>query len=437
MSAFNVLCLILFFLLLIIRVPVGISMFVGGAIGYIYISGYAAFFSYLKTLPFDRFSSYDLSVIPIFFLMGQIASHSGLAAKLFDSINTFFGKKKYSLGAGAITTCAFFGAICGSSVATAGTMAQTALPQLIKNDYQPGFAAGIIAAGGTLGILIPPSVPLVIYAIYAEVNISELFLSAFIPGILAAIMYVITIFLYFKLFKNAISSSREVKKEDQSLLWSLLTVLMFFLIFFIIVGGIYLGIFSPTEAAGMSALIILVYAIFFGELNREKISFIIHGTLNQTGMVFVILIGADMFNSYMAVSQLPNEITNAILDIGINQYFILFIIIIIYLILGCFLDSLAMILLTLPIFLPIVVSYDYFGLPLSQKLIWFGILTLSVMEIGLITPPVGMNLFVISSFSKIKESLIYKGVLPFILSDLVRILILATVPSISLLAVRS
>ena len=334
----------------------------------------------------------------------------------------------------AIGACAGFGAICGSSLATAATMAQVALPELKRYGYAGGLATGTLAAGGTLGILIPPSIVLVIYAILAEQNIAKLFLAAFVPGILAAIGYMIAISIYVRLFpETAGQSPRLPYRERFSALVDVWPVL---LVFLAVVGGIYFGWFTPTEGAAVGAAGTGLIALLNGGLTRKTFIESVLGTASATAMIFFIVFGAAMYNSFLALSQLPQEAAAYISGQGFNPWTVLVAILILYLLLGCVMDSLSMILLTIPIFFPIVTALDY-GLGPEEFAIWFGILVLIVVEVGLITPPVGMNLFVINSMSRETPILAtYRGVTPFVISDIVRTAILTLFPIISLFMVR-
>ncbi|AVR88046.1 TRAP transporter large permease [Thauera aromatica] len=420
--------------MLALRVQIGIAMFLTGAIGYIWVSGLDPLLAYLKNAPYGRFSLYDLSVVPLFLLMGQFATHGGLSRALFKAGNAFIGHWKGGMAMAGVTACAGFGAICGSSLATAATMSHVVLPELKHHQYKPSLAAGSLAAGGTLGILIPPSVPLVIYAIMAEQNIAKLFLAAFLPGILAAVGYMVVVGIVCRLDPAAggPGSPRHSWAERLSTVIETWPVL---LIFLVVIGGIYGGLFTPTEAAAVGALATGIAAWRSGGLKGRGFIKCVYGTASATGMMFLILLGADTLNSFMALSQLPAEAAAWVQEMGFGPFTVLFAIIVIYLLLGCVMDSLSMILLTVPIFLPIIFNMDYYGLGLEEKAIWFGMVALVVMEVGLITPPVGMNVYIINGVAKdIPMGTIFRGVLPFLASDILRIFLLVLFPSISLVA---
>lgn len=420
--------------LLALRVQIGIVMLLTGSIGYIWVSGWDPLMAYLKNAPYGRFSLYDLSVVPLFLLMGQFATHGGLSRALFRAGNAFIGHWRGGMAMAGVASCAGFGAICGSSLATAATMTQVVMPELKRHQYKPSLAAGSLAAGGTLGILIPPSVPLVIYAILAEQNIAKLFLAAFVPGILAALGYIVVIAIVTRVDPEA-GGPGSPRHSWSERIRTVIDTWPVLLIFLVVIGGIYGGLFTPTEAAAIGAVATGVAAWRAGGLKGGKFIECLYGTAVGTGMMFLILLGADTLNAFMALSQLPAEAAQWVRDMGLGPFTVLFAIILIYLVLGCIMDSLSMILLTVPIFLPIILGMDYWGLSMEEKAIWFGMVALVVMEVGLITPPVGMNVFIINSVAKdIPLATIFRGVLPFLVSDLLRILLLVFFPSITLVA---
>ena len=417
-------------ILLAVRIPIGIAMFLTGAFGYISLSGWEPFLNFLKSAAYARFSVYDLSVVPLFLLMGQFASRGGLSGALFGAASALIGHHRGGIAMAGIGACAGFGAICGSSLATAATMGQVALPELRKYNYSPALATGTMAAGGTLGILIPPSVVLVIYAILTEQNIAKLFLAALIPGILAALGYMIAIAIYVRVYPG--SGPAGPLRTAAEKFKSLLNVWPIVLIFVVVIGGIYGGFFTPTEAAAIGTIATGVLAVVQGMRWRQIID-CFYGTAEATGMIFLILLGADLLNVFLAMSQLPAELATWVGGSGFSPFLVLFSIIVIYLLLGCIMDSLSMILLTIPIFFPIIMGLDFWGLGQTDKAIWFGILALMVVEIGLITPPVGMNVYIINSMAKDVPMIeTFRGVVPFLISDAARVLLLVLFPSISL-----
>lgn len=421
--------------LIFLRVPIGLSMLLVGLGGSYAINGTTLMaFAQLKNQTYGTFSSYSLSIIPLFLLMGQFATLGGLSKALFKAAEAWLGHRKGGVAMAAIGACAGFGAICGSSLATAATMGQVALPELKRYGYSPALSTGALAAGGTLGILIPPSVILVIYAILTEQNIAKLFVAAFIPGILAALGYMIAIAIYVRVDPK--SGGVRDRMAYGARFKALVPVWPALLVFLAVVGGIYLGVFTPTEAAAVGAFGTGLIAFFNGGLTFKTLKGAILATASATGMVFFIILGAAVFNGFLALSQVPQELANYVLEQDINAWAILLSILVLYLLFGCVMDSLSMILLTVPIFFPIVSGLD-FGMTTEEFALWFGILVLIVVEVGLITPPVGMNLFVINSMDKgTPMSVTYRGVLPFVLTDIVRVGILLSFPIITLALVR-
>ncbi len=417
-------------LLLAVRVPVGVAMIAVGVGGYVSLAGFAPLLNFAKTSPYWAFANYDLSVVPMFLLMGQFASRAGLSRALFESANTFLGHRRGGVAMAAIGGCAGFGAICGSSLATAATMAQVALPELRRYNYSGALATGALAAGGTLGILIPPSVVLVIFSIAVEANIVTMFQAALVPGILAALGYLAAIWLYVRIRPLAGPvGPRATARERRHAVIQTWPVLF---IFVLVIGGIYAGIFTPTEGAAVGALGTGLIAVWRGGLRLAGFVECLMGAAGTTAMIFLILLGADFFNAFLGLSRMPLELAEVIGTSNLAPMAILLGIILIYLLLGCVMDSLAMILLTVPVFWPIIAGLD-FQMPEDDLKMWFGIIVLIVVEVGLITPPVGLNVFVINSMAPdipLKQTFI--GVLPFLLSDAIRVALLIFVPGLTL-----
>ncbi len=422
-------------LMIFLRMPIGLAMFIAGLGGLYFITGGMNMaYGKLKSEVYSTFSSYSLSIIPMFLLMGQFATLGGMSTALFKAAESWLGHRKGGVAMAAIGGCAGFGAICGSSLATEATMGQVALPEMRRYGYAGGFSTATLAAGGTLGILIPPSVVLVIYAILTEQNIAKLFLAAFIPGILAAIGYIITIAIYVRMNPGSAGvRPRQPYSERWAALFKVWPVL---LVFLAVVGGIYGGIFTPTEGAAVGALGTGLIALLNGGLTRSTLLDSLTSTAKSTAMIFFIVLGAGFYNGFLALSQVPQSLAAWVGDQGFSPWMILTIILVIYLVLGCFMDSLSMILLTVPIFWPIIQVLD-FGLTPEETAIWFGILVLIVVEVGLITPPVGMNLFVINSMDRLTPMVeTYKAVLYFVASDIMRTIILVLFPGITLFLLR-
>lgn len=477
--------------LIFLRVPIGLGMFLVGFTGLMILTGDANLpLARLKSETFSTFSNYSLSIVPMFLLMGHFATLGGMSQALFKAAEGWLGHRKGGIAMASIGACAGFGAICGSSLATAATMSRVALPELKRNGYSGGFSTATLAAGGTLGILIPPSVVLVIYAILTEQNIAKLFLAAFIPGILAAIGYMLTVSLYVRIHPGSVGTKPRLPYAKR--IKALMSVWHVLLVFFLVVGGIYLGWFTPTEGAAVGAMGTGIIAWMGGGLTRHTLSESFYVTARASAMIFFIVLGAAFYNGFLALTQLPQDAALWVSSNGFDPLVVLIIILFFYLLLGCFMDSLSMILLTIPIFWPIVQELDFGlvsmidfqsakldelvrsgkeipsvvladaqallanGQEISREMarelglrgvsagslnrvniehtaIWFGILVLIVVEVGLITPPVGMNLFVINSMDKetpIQET--YKAVLYFVASDLIRVVVLVAFPFITL-----
>ncbi|MBC2775307.1 TRAP transporter large permease [Rhizobium sp. AQ_MP] len=421
-------------LLIFLRVPIGAAMLATGIVGtYLVLDRWTPILAQMKALAWNTNANYSLSIIPLFLLMGQFAARGGMSQALFNAAAAFLGHRKGGVAMAAIGASAGFGSICGSSLATAATMAQVALPELKRNGYAGGLATATLAAGGTLGILIPPSVVLVIYAILAEQNIAKLFLAAFVPGIIAAISYLIVIAVYVRLKPESAGQAPRIPWKDR--LPALIAVWPVVAIFFAVVGGIYLGWFTPTQAAAVGAAGAGLVAFVNGGLDRRSLIACFKETAVSTGMIFFIILGASVFNSFLAFSRLPQVGAEWVTAQGFAPMTVLIIILLLYIIFGCIMDSLSMIVLTIPIFFPIVTAMD-FGMSPEHFAIWFGILVLMVAEIGMITPPVGLNLFIISAMSRdvpIRET--YKGIVPFVGADLFRIVLLTAFPIISIFLV--
>ncbi|MGP1396313.1 MAG: TRAP transporter large permease [Inquilinaceae bacterium] len=422
-------------LLIFLRVPIGLAMLICGSVGtYLVLGRWVPILSQLKSVTFDTFANYSLSIIPLFLLMGQFATKGGMSQSLFKAAETWLGHRKGGVAMAAVGACAGFGAICGSSLATAATMGRVALPELRRYGYSGSLATGCLAAGGTLGILIPPSVVLVIYAILTEQNIAKLFLAALVPGILAMLGYMATIALYVRL-KPGSAGLRERAGLSERLratrnVWPVM------LVFVAVIGGIYTGVFTPTEGAAVGAFGTGVIALLNGGLRGGGLIDSFLDTASSSAMIFFIILGAAVYNSFLAFTQMPQEAAGWVVEQGFSPWTVLMVILVCYLVFGCIMDSLSMILLTIPIFFPIVTALD-FGLPPEEFAIWFGILVLIVVETGLITPPVGLNLFVINGMARdIPMSQTYRGAVPFILSDIVRVAILVLFPVITLGLIR-
>jgi len=421
--------------LIFIRIPIGLSMLLVGIGGNALVIGNFNMISgQLKNLTYGQFSSYSLSIVPLFLLMGQFATLGGMSTALFKAAEAFLGHRKGGVAMASVGACAGFGAICGSSLATAATMGQVALPELRRYGYSGSLSTGTLAAGGTLGILIPPSVILVIYAILAEQNVAKLFVAAFVPGILAMLGYMLAISIYVRVFPNSGGVCERVPYRERFV--ALRAVWPVLVVFLVVIGGIYQGLFTPTQGAAVGAFGTGLIAWMNGGLSWHTLMEAFKGTAMTTGMIFLIVLGAAVYNGFLALTQVPQEVARFVGEQGFNPWMVLTIVLIAYLLFGCVMDSLSMILLTVPIFFPTMMMLD-FGMSVEEFGLWFGILVLIVVEVGLITPPVGMNLFVINTLSRdIPISETFKGVLPFVITDILRVVVLVVFPSITLFAVR-
>jgi len=421
--------------MIFLRVPIGVAMLLTGGAGFAHLAGWLPLISQLKSNAFHLFSSYSLSVVPLFLLMGQFATKSGMSAGLFKAANSWLGHRPGGIAMAAVGGCGLFGAICGSSLATAATMGQVALPELRRYKYAGSLATASLAAGGTLGILIPPSVILVIYAILTEQNIAKLFLAAFVPGALAVIGYMLAIAITVKLRPE--DGPAGPKHSWSERLGSLIAIWPALLIFVMVIGGIYTGVFTPTEAAAFGAIGTGVLALAQGHMGWSGLKECLLGAAEATAMIFLILLGAEVFNGFLALTRMPNDLAELIGGSGLSPMVVMIVMLLIYLALGCVMDSLSMILLTIPIFFPIIMALD-FGMTPEETAIWFGIIALIVVEVGLITPPVGMNVFIINQMARdvpMWDS--FRGVLPFLGAEAVRVSLLLAFPSITLWMVRA
>ncbi len=428
--AFPVLLLLIF-----LRIPIGLAMLVCGIAGSWLLSGGTTMvMGQLKHQVYGTFSNYSLSIVPLFLLMGQFATMGGMSRGLFKAAETFLGHRRGGLAMSAIGACAGFGAICGSSLATASTMGQVALPELRRAGYAGPLATGTLAAGGTLGILIPPSVILVIYAILTEQNIAKLFVAAMVPGLLAAAGYMACIAILARVTTGA---GRVLPRAGWSArgralaeTWPVIAI------FVAVVGGIYAGIFTPTEAAAVGAAGTGLLAMVSGNLGLKDLRDALLATATGTAMIFLIVLGAAVFNGFLAFSQLPQTAAAWAGGLSVSPHVILLAVLLLYLAFGCVMDSLSMILLTVPIIYPVMTALD-FGMSAEDFGLWFGILILIVVEVGLITPPVGMNLFVINQMAPdVPIGQTFRGTLPFVATDILRVAILVAAPVLTLGLVR-
>ena len=424
------LLLVMLFVLIGLRVPVAFAMLVVGGYGYAELSSINALMSFLKTSAFGRVANYSLVVIPLFILMGEFAVAGGLGRAIFRAANAWLGHVRGGLAIAAVMGCAGFGAICGSSIATVATMTRLAMPEMRRFGYSGSLATGSLAAGGTLGILIPPSIVLVIYGILTEQSISSLFLAAIGPGILATLLYMAAIAIQVRLDPGSGPAGPHSDRVER--LRSLLGVWPVVIVFALVIGGMYGGWFTPGEAAAAGAVATGLHAVLAGGLRWPGLRLVLLNTARTSAMCFMILIAAEIYNGFLALSRLPVELASAVEALGLAPIGVVIAMLAVYLLLGCIMDSLSMILLTVPVFYPVVVGLDL-GLTPTAVGVWFGILALMTVEIGLITPPFGLNVFIINGMTRgigIVEA--FRGVVPFFVSDLVRVALVTVLPWIAL-----
>lgn len=415
---------LLLFVLILLRVPIGMAMGLVGVGGFAYLSGGGPALKIVGHTSMRTVTDFNFAIVPLFLLMGSFATTSGMSRELFRAGNAFLGQMRGGLGIATIAACGGFAAICGSSVATAATFSRVAYPEMRAYGYPQSFATGVIAAGGTLGIMIPPSTVFAVYGLITEQDIGKLFIAGVVPGILAMGMYMLTITVIGMVRPGYLPPGKRVswKERGESLreIWATL------LLFAFVIGGIYGGIFTATEAAGMGAAGAFIIGIIRGRLSRKDIRRSLLDTTRVTAAIFTILIGALLFGYFLTITQTPQKVTEFLTNLGIGRYGVLALIMLIYLVLGCLMDALAMIILTVPIIFPVIKELGF-------DPIWFGVIIVMTVELGLIHPPVGMNIFVIKSVVEdVKISTIFYGVLPFIVTDILRLILLISFPIIAL-----
>jgi len=404
--------------------PVAVAMALAGVAGFWLLNGLDGAGFILGSSPFEAIFPYSLSVVPLFVMMGVFAARAGLSRSLFDMVNSFLGHIRGGLAVTAVGACALFGAICGSSLATVATMGRVAIPEMEKHGYDGSLSSASIAAGGTLGVLIPPSILLVIYGILTQTSIGQLFIGAILPGILGAVLYGLAIVVRVRMKPELAPPAAKAGWTKR--LASLRRVWGVLLLFSLVIGGIYLGWFSPTEAAAVGAVGAFILALISGELSWSTLWESVRETAGLTGMIFFILIGASLFNYFLETTGLPSALISGIENSGMGPTAALILILLFYIVLGCFMDAMSMILLTVPFLAPVAISQGF-------DMVWFGILVVTVAEIGLITPPIGMNLFVVQATQPgLTQRMVVRGILPFIIADIIRLVILVAVPALSL-----
>ena len=410
--------------LIMLRVKIAIALGIVGLVGYAALDGWSTAFVVLGTTPFDLTAGYALSVMPLFILMGVVSGHSGMSRELFDAANALFSGRRGALAMATIGACAGFGCICGSSLATAATMSRIAVPEMQRLGYDDRLSTGAVAVGGTLGILIPPSVMLVLYAIVAEQSVPQLFAAGLIPGIVLAALQIVVVWVISRVLPGwapdsvAVPWSRRIRLLTG--MWKLL------ILFFLAVGGIYAGIFSPTEAAAVAAFGAIAIAALTRRIGWKVLLDSMVETVRTASMLFFILITAFLFSYFLVRTQVPAGLVEWVKATGLPPWLVMVTLVAFYVVLGCVLESIAMMLITVPVFLPLLIELGY-------DPIWFGVLLVVVIEIGLVTPPVGLNIFVIrSQVPEIPLSSIYAGIMPFLAAAFVLVVLMLAVPELAL-----
>ncbi len=411
---------VVLFLLLLLRVPIGVAMGIVGVGGFGLLSSWTPALNLLSLSPIRTVTDYSLGLVPMFILMGAVASASGMSAELYRAANAFLGHRRGGLAMATIVACGGFSAICGSSVATAATMAKVALPEMKRYGYPDTLATGSIAGGGTLGVLIPPSIVLAIYGVMTEQDIGRLFIAGLIPGILALLMYLATVRLYVAFSGGGIPAHEKAGWSERFAalrgVWAIL------LLFVFVIGGIYGGMFTPSEAAGMGAAGAIIISVVRGRMGWRRLFQSLLESIQVTAGIFMILIGAILFGYFLTITQTPQKVTNFLLGLELGPYPTLLLILAFMLVLGCVLDAMAMIILMIPILYPVVLALGF-------DPIWFGVIIVMTVELGLITPPIGMNVFVINTLARdVSLPTIYRGVLPFVATDIIRLGLLIAFP---------
>ena len=423
------LAFLLLMVLIVLRTPIAVAMIVSGLAGTTAISGWSTALATLKQGPFERATSYTLVVIPLFVLMGYLASQSGLSASLFRAANVWLGHLRGGLAMATVVGCAGFGAICGSSLATSATMATVALPEMKRYRYADSLATGSVAAGGTLGIMIPPSIIFVLYGIMTEQSIGKLLLAGVVPGIVETVLFCVAIAIETALLPALGAPGPKATFRER--LVALRGVWEVLVLFVIVIGGLYAGLATPAESAAFGVVGALVFGIAKRTLTWRGLLNALDQTVRTTSMIFLIIIGADLFGYFMALSQLPLAMATWLIHLNVGALGVLWIILALYLILGCVMDELAIILLTVPIFFPVVMQLGF-------DPIWFGVIIVVTVQIGLVSPPVGLNVFVIAGMARdVPIPRIFRGIMPFLAAMVVLLVLLTVWPDLALILPRN
>ena len=422
-AVLGLLCIASMLVMIALRCPVALAMALSGLVGFGLIVAFEPAFALLEAGPFETLTNYSFSPIPMFLFMGVLASKANMSQELFTAARSLFGGWRGGMAIAAVSACGAFSAISGSSVATAASMSRVALPEMRKHGYVDSLATGTLAAGGTLGIIIPPSIALLLYALIAEQSVSDMFIAGLLPGILGLFLYCATIALLVHFFphlaKPGIVTNWKQKIKDMR------GFLPFMLVFALIIGGIYGGLFTPTEAAAIGAFITLIIALLRG-MHWGGLTSALSETLALSAMIFFMIVGADIFGYFLSVSRISFFLVELVGVWQLSPYLVLLAVLVLFVLLGCVMDSLAMLLLTVPVVLPLIINAGF-------DPVWFGIVAVVTVELGLMTPPVGMNVFVIKSVApEVPIGQIYKGVLPFVFADIVRLALLIVFPILAL-----
>ncbi|HEY8554007.1 MAG TPA: TRAP transporter large permease [Burkholderiales bacterium] len=422
-DAVAVLGFIVLFALMAVRIPIGIALGIVGIGGFGAVAGMDAALNLLALSPIRTVTTYDFALIPMFILMGSLAAATGMSSELFRAGNAWFGRQRGGLALATISACAGFAAICGSSVATSATMTRIALPEMERHGYSARVATGVIAAGGTLGILIPPSVVLAVYGFLTEQDIGKLFIAGIAPGIVAVVLLLATVKLIGVLRPELLPAGRRIPWSER---WaSLAGIWAVLLVFVAVIGGIYGGLVTATEAAALGAVGVLAVGLLRQRLTGGSILGSLVESLRTSVSIFVVLIGALLFGYFLTITQVPQQLAAWFAGLPIGPYGVLAVILVFYLILGCLLDAMAMIILTIPIIFPVIEQLGF-------DPIWFGVVVTITVELGLITPPMGMNVFVINSVAPgVSLVEIFRGVIPFVLTLIVLVVILVLFPDLA------
>jgi tripartite ATP-independent transporter DctM subunit len=412
------------FVLIGLHIPIGVSMALGGLVGFGFLVGFGPAVSLFSTEPAGVIANLDLAVIPLFLLMGSLAGVSGLSSDIYRLAYAFIGHHRGGLALATIGGCAGFGAVCGSSIATAATMGRVALPEMIERGYAPSLASGSVAAGGTLGMLIPPSVIMVIYAFLAEQFVITLFIAALIPALIAVTLHFVAIAIYVRVRPGSGPAGERVSWRGRLRVfaqsWAVLALM------FAVIGGIYGGVFTVTEAASLGVGLAFIFTIARGRLTAETLLQVVRETASNSAMIYVIISGASIFTYFITATKMPDALVTAITAMELHPLMVIFVLMVVYLILGSIFDTIAAMVITMPFVFPLVVSMGY-------SPIWWGVVLVMVIEIGMITPPIGLNVFVIYGVAKtIPLGTIFRGILPFLYADLVRLVIIILIPTLTL-----